>query len=328
MRLFVTGGAGYVGSHCVKSLLRGGHEVTVFDNLALGHRRAVDSGASFVEGDLADGKKLREVLTAGRYDGVLHFAAWSNVGESVEQPLKYYRNNIANTLTLLEAMQAASVKRLVFSGTCAVFGVPAELPIREDLPKDPINPYGASKLAVEFMLADSCAAWGLGATVLRYFNASGAADDGTIGEDHTPESHLIPIILQVALGQRANIKIFGDDYPTPDGTCIRDYIQVEALGSAHELAIRAIQTGTFETFNVGTGQGASVQEVIAAARRVTGHAIPAENVARRPGDPPTLFADPRKIQTQLDWRPRYTQIDEIVASAWRWHQAHPRGFAE
>lgn len=326
MRLFITGGAGYVGSHCVRCLLNAGHQVTVFDNLSYGHRAAVHPDATFVQGDLADGKKLAEVVKAGKYDAVLHFAAWLNVGESVTEPLKYYRNNVANTLNLLEAMQAADIKRFVFSSTCAIFGEPETLPIHENLPKDPINPYGATKLAVEFMLADSCTAWGLGATALRYFNASGAAADGTIGEDHTPENHLIPIVLQVALGQRDKIKVFGTDYPTPDGSCIRDYIHVEDLAEAHRVALEAIKPGTFDFFNVGTGNGKSVLEVINACRKVTGHEIPAEHVDRRPGDPPSLYADSSKLQSTLGWKPKYTDIEEIVRTAWKWHESHPNGY--
>lgn len=326
MRLFVTGGAGYVGSHCVRALLAGGHQVTVFDNLSFGHRAALHPDAAFIKGDLADAGTLKDVLAAGHYDGVLHFAAFINVGESVSEPLKYYRNNVANTLNLFEAMQAAGVKRLVFSSTCAIFGEPATLPIHEDLPKSPINPYGASKLCVEYMMADCCAAWGLGATALRYFNASGAAPDGSIGEDHKPETHLIPLILQVALGQRANIKVFGNDYATPDGSCIRDYIHVADLGEAHRRAVEAIQPGHFECFNVGTGRGYSVLEVIEACRKVTNHAIPAEVVARRPGDPPSLYADPRKLRNELGWSANFTDIADVIRSAWKWHSSHPNGY--
>lgn len=328
MRLFVTGGAGYVGSHCVRALLAAGHSVTVFDNLSFGHRGAVHPDAAFVKGDLSETKTLKEILTAGRFDGAMHFAASTMVGESVTDPLKYWRNNVSNTLSLLEAMQAASVKRLVFSSTCAVFGEPATLPIHEELPKQPINPYGCTKFAVEMMLADSCAAWGLGAIALRYFNACGAASDGSIGEDHKPETHLIPLILQVALGQRESIKVFGNDYPTPDGSCIRDYIHVEDLADAHRRALEAIVPGRFDSFNVGTGRGMSVLEVINACRTVTGHAIPAVQVERRPGDPPSLYADPRKIKTKLGWSPKFTEIVDVVRSAWNWHSAKPQGFGD
>ena len=325
MKIFVTGGAGYVGSHCVKRLIAGGHAVTVFDDLSAGHRPAVDPQAEFIEGDLADIGKLRETLTPGRFDAVLHFAAFLNVGESVTEPLKYYRNNVVNTIGLLETMQHAGIKRMVFSSTCAVYGEPESLPITEDLPKNPINPYGATKLAMEWALHDS-ANWGLGSVALRYFNASGAAGDGSIGEDHDPELHLIPIVLQVALGQREFISIFGTDYPTPDGTCVRDYIHVEDLAEAHLLAIEGLEEGKAEAFNVGTGRGNSVREIIDAAREITGHPIPEREVKRRPGDPPALYANSDKIRARFGWSPRFTDIRETIGSAWRWHQAHPKGY--
>ena len=328
MRIFVAGGAGYVGSHCVKRLAAGGHDVVVFDNLVAGHRAAVDSKAAFVQGDLADRGAIDAVLAGGGFDAVMHFAAFLNVGESVFEPLKYFRNNVANTLNLLEAMRAADVKRFVFSSTCAVYGEPEQLPIVEELPKDPINPYGATKLAVEWMLRDSARAWGLGAVALRYFNASGAAADGSIGEDHDPEIHLIPLVLQVALGQRELIKVFGTDYPTPDGSCIRDYIHVEDLAEAHSLAIEGLTAGAFEAFNVGTGRGNSVLEIIEAARAVTGHAIPAEHVGRREGDPPLLFANSDKLRERFGWQPRFVDVRETIETAWRWHVAHPAGFEE
>ncbi len=328
MKLFVTGGAGYVGSHCVRALVDAGHTVTVYDSLIYGHRGAVHPKASFVHGDLDDAGKLREVLKATRFDGVLHFAAFLNVGESVQEPLKYFRNNIANTINLLDAMRVTDVRRLVFSSTCAVYGTPERLPIREDFPKGPISPYGESKLAVEWMLRDCAAAWGLGSIALRYFNAAGAARDGSLGEDHDPEVHLIPLVLQVALGQRPLIRVFGDDYPTPDGTCIRDYVHVEDLGSAHRAAIEAVQPGRSEAFNVGTGVGTSVREILDAARRVTGHEVPAETVARRPGDPPALYADSSPLRERLGWIPAYNDAESIIATAWNWHRVHPHGFAD
>jgi UDP-glucose 4-epimerase len=328
MRIFVTGGAGYVGSHAVRRLISVGHDVTVFDNLAFGHRQAVHPSAAFVQGDLADGVRLCELLKEGAYDAVMHFAAWLNVGESVHKPLMYYRNNVANTLNLLEAMEQTGVRRMVFSSTCAVYGEPDTLPLVEDLPKAPINPYGATKLAVEFMLKDSATAWGLGSVALRYFNASGAAADGTIGEDHDPECHLIPLVLQVALGQRPHLSVFGTDYPTPDGSCVRDYVHVDDLAEVHLLAIEGAQPGRAEAYNVGTGTGTSVLEVIDSARRATGHSIPVQMAPRRAGDPPSLYANSDNVRRRFGWSPRHVGIDTIVASAWSWHRAHPHGFAD
>jgi UDP-glucose 4-epimerase len=327
MRIFVTGGAGYVGSHCVKDLCEHGHEVVVLDNLTKGHRAAVHPKAKLVEGDLADGGLLAATLGSGKFDAVMHFAALAEVGESVRDPLRYYRNNVCNSLNLLMAMEKAGVRKLVFSSTCATYGVPPEgQPLVEGLPQVPINPYGRSKLVCEWMLQDSATAWGLGSCALRYFNACVAAADGTIGEDHHPESHIIPAVLQAALGQRPNISVFGEDYPTPDGTCIRDYIHVEDLALAHRLAIETIPPGSVAAYNVGTGNGFSVRQVIDSARRVTGREIPVVQGPRRPGDPPMLVADPRKIKDALKWQPRYTEIDGIVATAWRWHSTHPQGF--
>ncbi len=326
MRIFVTGGAGYIGSHCVRHLVESGHRVTVYDNLSFGHRAAIAPQAAFVEGDIGDGGKLADVLRPGRFDAVMHFAAFLNVGESVARPLMYYRNNVANTITLLEAIQNAGIRRMVFSSTCAVYGVPSELPITEDLPKAPINPYGATKLVMEWTLRDCASAWGLGSVCLRYFNAAGAASDGLIGEDHNPEVHLIPVVLQVALGQREHVQVFGTDYPTPDGTCVRDYIHVEDLAAAHRLAIEGVNEGVAEAFNVGTGRGQSVLEVITCARRVTGHAIPVVKNERRPGDPPALYADPSRIRARFGWSARVTELEPIVASAWRWHKSHPTGY--
>lgn len=326
MRVFVTGGAGYVGSHCVRRLVVAGHDVTVYDNLEYGHRQAVTRGATFIEGDLADKAKLDEVLGDGNFDAAMHFAAYLNVGESVVKPLLYYRNNVANTINLLEAMQQAQVRRVVFSSSCAVYGVPDELPITEGLPKNPINPYGATKLTMEWLLRDSATAWGLGSVALRYFNAAGAAADGAIGEDHDPEVHLIPLVLKVALRQSESISIFGNDYPTPDGTCIRDYVHVEDLAEAHLLAIEGLAEGHAEAFNVGTGRGHSVLEIVAAARRVTDHPIPARITQRRPGDPPALYADSSQLRRRYGWKPRYADIEDTIATAWRWHQAHPHGY--
>ncbi len=329
MRIFVVGGAGYVGSHCVRRLVQGGHDVVVFDNLIAGHRAAVDPAARLITGDLADRRAIDAALEdAGPFDAAMHFAAFLDVGESVRAPLKYWHNNVAGTLNLLASMECYGVRRFIFSSTCAVYGEPQRLPIVESLPKSPINPYGRTKLAVEQMLEDSAAAWGLGSVALRYFNASGAAADATIGEDHEPEIHLIPLVLKVALGQRDSIKIFGTDYPTPDGTCIRDYVHVEDLAEAHLRAVEHCELGQAEAYNVGTGRGTSVREIIEACRRVTGHAIPTIETPRRPGDPPALYANADAIGARLGWQPRYTDIEETIATAWRWHSTHPAGFGD
>ncbi|NOX58541.1 MAG: UDP-glucose 4-epimerase GalE [Planctomycetes bacterium] len=325
MNIFVSGGAGYVGSHCVRRLVAGGHRVTVYDNLCAGHRESVPEGVAFVCADLADRDQLSKTLGEG-FDAVMHFAAFLDVGESVKAPLKYYQNNVSNTIGLLETMRDCDVKRMVFSSTCATYGIPAEVPITEQQNQAPINPYGHTKLAMEWALADCAKAWGLGSCALRYFNAAGAAKDGSIGEDHDPEIHLIPVVLQVALEQRQHVSIFGKDYPTPDGTCVRDYIHVEDLADAHLLAIENIHPGVFDAFNVGTGIGTSVRQLIEAAREVTGHEIPATDAPRRLGDPPTLLADPTKIKSQLGWRPKYTDISAILETAWEWHRKHPTGY--
>ncbi len=327
MKLLVTGGAGYVGSHCVRELCSAGHEVVVFDNLSAGHPQAVDAKATLVEGDLADEQLVDRTLASGGFDGLMHFAASLDVGESVREPLKYYDNNAINTIRLLQAMQRHEVHRLVFSSTCATYGTPPSVPITEDMPQIPINPYGHTKLAMEWAMRDSAEAWNLGACCLRYFNASGASADGWIGEDHDPESHLIPLILQVALGQREQISIFGVDYPTRDGSCVRDYIHVEDLGVVHRLAIESQQPGKFRYYNVGTGVGNSVKQVIDAAREVTAHDIPATPSPRRVGDPAELYADPTKIMAELGWKPKYTDIVDTMRTAWQWHKDHPEGFA-
>jgi UDP-glucose 4-epimerase len=327
MRVLLTGGAGYVGSHAARLLKKSGHQAWLYDNLSNGHRAAA-VGGELIEGDLMDGARLASAFRDHAIEAVMHFAAYAYVGESVTDPAKYYHNNIVGTLTLLDAMRAAGVNRIVFSSTCATYGQPDKVPITESEKQAPINPYGFTKLAIEHALADYSKAYGLGYAALRYFNASGAAEDGSIGEDHKPETHLIPLILQVALGQRDEITVFGDDYPTPDGTCIRDYIHVDDLGRAHIAALERLQSGSELKLNLGTGEGASVMEVIDAARRVTGQPIPHRVVPRRPGDPPRLVADASLARKTLDWTPNYVGIEPIVASAWQWHKTHLNGYED
>lgn len=325
MRVLVVGGAGYIGSHAARCLTQAGHDVWSFDDLSCGHRQAVPAGR-LIEGSLADTALLKHTLERQAIDAVMHFAAFASVPDSVRDPASYYHNNVVGSLNLLEAMRAAGVRRIVFSSTCAVYGVPEQSPITEETPKNPINPYGFTKLVVERALADYASAYGFGFAALRYFNAAGAADDATLGEDHKPEAHLIPSALQVALGQREHMIIYGTDYPTPDGTCIRDYIHVEDLADAHLRALLATAPGRGMIYNIGTGAGASVREVLDAARRVTGHAIPAVERDRRPGDPPILVASPTALKRDLGWVPKHTAIESIVRSAWAWHSTHPRGF--
>lgn len=325
MKVLVTGGAGYVGSHAVRLLTKAGHDVWIFDNLVNGYRAATPAGR-LIAGDLLDQNRLADVFTERQYDAVMHFAALAYVGVSVTDPAVYYRNNVVGTLNLLDAMRAASVNRIVFSSTCATYGTPEKVPITEAEKQEPINPYGYTKLVIERAMDDYAHAYGLGFAALRYFNASGAAEDGTIGEDHKPETHLIPLILQVALGQRPEITVFGDDYPTPDGTCVRDYIHVDDLATAHLAALERLQPGKGMKLNLGTGAGASVMAVIDACRRETGHAIPHTVAPRRPGDPAELVADASLARKTLDWTPQYVGIEPIVKSAWRWHKSHPNGY--
>jgi UDP-glucose-4-epimerase GalE len=327
MNVLLTGGAGYVGSHAARLLQQAGHEPWAYDNLAYGHRAAVPRGR-LIDGDILDGTHLAAAMRDHKIDAVMHFAAYCYVGESVTDPAKYYQNNIVGALSLLEAMRATGVRRIVFSSTCATYGVPDIVPITEAEKKAPISPYGFTKLAIEHALADYARAYGFGYAALRYFNASGAAEDGSIGEDHDPETHLIPLVLQVALGQRDEALVYGDDYPTPDGTCIRDYIHVDDLGRAHIAALERLECGSALELNLGTGAGASVMEVVEACRRTTGRKIPARVVERRPGDPPALVADANLARKTLDWAPRSVGIDSIVASAWSWHGAHPRGYED
>jgi len=325
MKVLVTGGAGYVGSSAVAWLRQRGCDVWVYDSLELGHEQSL-LGGQLIRGDITDTEAVTRAMRECEVDAVMHFAAYSLVGESVSDPARYWRNNLGGTLSLLEAMRAANVKKIVFSSTCATYGEPSKVPISESTPQNPVSPYGSTKLAVEMALANYASAYGIGYAALRYFNACGASAEGTIGEDHATETHLIPLTLQVALGQRDHITIFGVDYPTPDGTCIRDYIHVDDLADAHLRALERLEPGVGMCLNLGTGRGFSVREVIESCRRVSGHAIPAEIGTRRPGDPPELVADPRRAREALDWVASYTEIDSIVETAWRWHENHPMGF--
>jgi UDP-glucose 4-epimerase len=323
LRLLVTGGAGYVGSVVAHQLLETGHETVVLDNLGKGHAAAVPEGAGFVEGDLLDPGRTRDVLSEG-FDGVLHFAALSLVGESVEQPERYYRNNVCGTLNLLEAMGEAGVSRLVFSSTAAVYGEPEEVPIPETARTSPTNPYGASKLAVDHMIRAVAEARGLVATSLRYFNVAGAS--GRFGEDHHPETHLIPLVLRAAFGTRDSVRIFGTDYPTRDGTAVRDYIHVEDLGRAHLLALEAAGPGEHRVYNLGNGAGFSVREVVEAARSVTGRKIEAVEAPRRAGDPAVLVASSDRIRAELGWKPEKPELEAMISDAWDWMRSHPNGY--
>ena len=322
MKIFVTGGAGYIGSVCVELLLDQGHEVVVFDNLTEGHRKAVDKRASFLNGDLREAEPIGVAMKNERPDAVMHFAANALVGESMTNPSKYFRNNVYGGINLLDAMVAADVRRFVFSSTCATFGPPDRLPMDETLPQRPINPYGESKLMFEKVLRWYDEIHALRFVALRYFNAAGAS--ANFGEDHRIETHLIPNVLRVALGQKTHVEIFGTDYETPDGTCIRDYIHILDLAQAHILALNS-QESAF--YNLGTGGGNSVREVIEVCRQVTGKDIPVVERPRRPGDPPRLIAASAKIKAALGWEPRFQSLDKIIESAWAWHVKHPRGYA-
>ena len=323
MKIFVVGAAGYIGSVCVELLLDEGQEVAIFDNLSEGHPRAVDSRANFIRGDLADRAQIHAALSETRPDAVMHFAANALVAESMRDPSKYFRNNICNGLNLLDAMAATRVQRIVFSSTCAIFGLPERVPIEETAPVSPINPYGESKLAFEKILRWYDQIHGMTFVSLRYFNAAGATEN--FGEDHRQETHLIPNVLKVALGQKPNVEIYGIDYETPDGTCIRDYIHVIDLVRAHILALGAASSAFY---NLGTGGGSSVREVIAASRKITGQKIGTIEKARRPGDPPRLIASSRKIESELGWRPQFQSLDAIIESAWKWHKKFPRGYED
>lgn len=323
MKVFVVGGAGYIGSVCAELLLDEGHEVFIFDNLSEGHRHAVDERARFVEGDLADREKLTTSLRQARPDAVMHFAANALVGESMENPSKYFRNNIGNGVNLLDAMLEAGANRFVFSSTCATFGLPERVPIDENAPQLPVNPYGESKLAFEKILRWYDEIHGLRFVSLRYFNAAGASE--RFGEDHRRETHLIPNVLKVALGEKPQVEIYGTDYETPDGTCIRDYIHILDLSRAHILALEAKQSAYY---NLGTGGGASVREVVDCCRKITRKNIPVVEKPRRAGDPPRLIAASEKIKRELRWQPKFQSLDAIIESAWKWHQRFPRGYED
>jgi UDP-glucose-4-epimerase GalE len=320
VKILVTGGAGYVGSHTVKELARKGFEIVVYDNLSRGHRWAAKWG-ELVVGDLTDERRLRAVFNEHEIGAVLHFAALAYVGESVEHPRRYYENNVANTLTLLRVMLEQDVKRFIFSSTCAVYGNPNKIPLTEDHPLAPVNPYGRTKLVVETVLKDYDESYGMKHVNLRYFNAAGADPDGELGEDHDPETHLIPRVLLTALGRFKQVEVFGTDYPTKDGTCVRDYVHVTDLGAAHVLALEWLLRGRpSEIFNLGTGQGYTVMEIVEKARQITGRSIPAATSPRRPGDPAVLLAGNEKAIKTLGWTPQYKALDEIISSAWKWHQ--------
>ncbi len=328
MAILVTGGAGYIGSHTVAELLNKNEEVVVVDNLQQGHREAVLGGKLYA-GDLRDGDFMDSVFRENEIEAVIHFAANSLVGESMQNPYKYYHNNVYGTLCLLDKMNAYGVKKIVFSSTAATYGEPERVPIGESDRTVPTNAYGETKLAMEKMMKWFDVAHGIKFVSLRYFNAAGAHESGAIGEDHTPETHLIPLILQVPLGKREHISIFGDDYPTPDGTCIRDYIHVTDLADAHILALEKLrQGGDSSIYNLGNGKGYSVKEVIDTARRVTGHAIPAAIEARRAGDPAVLVASSDKIKAELGWNPKRESLEAIIESAWNWHKRHPDGYSK
>ena len=329
MNVLVVGGAGYIGSHCVRQLQIAGHRPVVLDNLIFGHREAVAADVPFYECDLGDREAVGEILQNEQIDLVMHFAAFAFVGESVTEPLKYYENNVVATLRLLETMVQHDVKQFVFSSTCATYGEPEALPIVETTPQAPINPYGQTKLDMENCLKSFAHAYGLSFAAFRYFNAAGASEDGSIGEDHTPETHLIPLVIDAATGKRENIKIFGTDYPTPDGTCLRDYVHVDDLSRAHIAVFEKLKTpGAAHFYNLGTGRPSSVREIIDAVETVTGLKVPVVEDARRPGDPAALYADASKAQQALGWEIQFSNVTAIVETAWRWHQAHPNGYAD
>ena len=327
MNVLVVGGAGYIGSHMVRLLDKAGHKVWVLDNLSTGFMQAVTAG-ELVVGEMNDSALVKSILGDNKIDMVMHFAACALVGESCSNPAKYYQNNVVNTLVLLESMREANVRKLVFSSTCATYGIPATVPISESTPQQPVNPYGFTKLVIERALRDYSEAHNFGYAALRYFNAAGASPLGGIGEDHSPESHLIPIVLQVALGQREQVTVFGSDWPTSDGTCVRDYIHVDDLADAHLRAMERLKPGKGIEVNLGTGKGFSVRQIIETCREVSGIDIASVDGERRPGDPPELVADASKAKEFLGWEPQYTSPRPIIETAWNWHQNNPQGYAK
>jgi len=329
MNVLVVGGAGYIGSHCVRQLLAAGHRPVVLDNLVFGHRGAIAAGVPLYTADLGDEAAVGEILKREEIEAVMHFAAFAYVGESVNDPLKYYFNNVVATLGLLRVMLKHGVKKFVFSSTCATYGVPTAMPIVETMPQAPINPYGQTKLDIENALKALAHAHGLSFAAFRYFNAAGAAEDGSIGEDHVPESHLIPLAIESAVGRRPALQVFGTDYPTPDGTCLRDYVHVDDLSRAHIAVFAKLeQPGTALFYNLGTGRPTSVLEVIRAVEKVTGLKVPYVLAPRRAGDPTALYADSAKAVRELGWEIKFNQIEAIVETAWKWHRANPSGFAD
>jgi UDP-glucose 4-epimerase len=329
MNVMVVGGAGYIGSHCVRQVLAAGHSVVVLDNLSYGHRESIPVGVPFVQADMSDTNKVRETLKRYKIEMVMHFAALINVGESVQQPERYHDNNVVRTFALLDAMIAEDVKKFVFSSTCATFGVPDKMPMSEDLPQLPINPYGQNKLDVENRLRLLAKEKKISFAAFRYFNAAGASADGSIGEDHQPETHLIPLAIAAALGRRPALKVFGTDYPTPDGTCLRDYVHVDDLSSAHIAVFDKLsQVGAAYFYNLGMGVPYSVEDILKSVERVTGKTVPRDYVERRPVDPAALYADATKARKELNWKPKYDSLDAIISTAARWHTLHPQGFSK
>jgi len=329
MNVLVIGGAGYIGSHCVRQLIEAGHTPVVLDNLVYGHKGALLPSVKFYKGNLEDQALVGKILDDEKIDLVMHFAAFINVGESVTDPIKYYYNNVCGVVALVETMIQHNVMKFVFSSTCATFGIPEKLPLVEDMPQHPINPYGQTKLDVENFLKNCARAYGFNSVAFRYFNASGAAIDGTIGEDHKPESHLIPLAIYAAMGKRPALKVFGNDYNTPDGTCLRDYVHVDDLSRAHIASFDKLNgNGMFLHYNLGTGTPNSVLEIINGVKEVSGLDVPYEISPRRAGDPDALYADSTKAKTELNWNIKYTDVREIIETAWRWHKNNPDGFKE